>query len=431
MEQFEDDVKLLKDPVTGIQFSFNYGAEIKTPKDVEGTWSVSFFNEDTGDLLYHVELAPGAYFATPTKYYVKWKIVAINTKSHNVFSTIFDCKDRYVRFRIAHKTLGDCIAHFSQILAFIEKHKCKPIIFAQPWFVELFAPHYPDITMVSDESMLSEIPIYATYFIGIFFDKDVEPLWGKLPYQQHGLNRLAANILGLPNNIEPKPPILKATKQIETDRPYVCIGFSGSKGCKLWWNPYGWSDVIKHLNNLGFDVMCIDKTNIVGIPGSYQKAPHEAIDWTGDYTLQHRVNQIRGAEFFIGMTSGLSWLAWACEKPVVMISGFTAPKNEFYTPYRVFNEENPCKDCWGDMTIPFWHSAWLWCPRVDKKVFELTKKIYEAPTMEERNMLLQERDALETTKFSCTKNITSERVIRAIDRLIKQENINVPSKPLA
>jgi autotransporter strand-loop-strand O-heptosyltransferase len=431
MEKFEDDIKLLKDPVTGMQFSFNYGAEIKTPKDTIGTWDVSFYNEDTGDLLYHIELAPGAYFSTPTKYYIKWKIHAVNTKTNDAFSTVFDCKDRYVRFRIAHKTLGDCIAHFSQVLAFIEKHKCKPIVFAQPWFIELFGPNYPWITMVSDESMLSEIPIYATYFIGIFFDKDAAPFWGKLPYQQHGLNRLAANILGLPNNVEPEPPILKATEEIKNKRPYVCIGYSGSKGCKLWWNPYGWTEVIKYLKHLGFDVMCIDKERVVGIPGSYQKAPPEAIDWTGPYSLQERVNQIRGAEFFIGMTSGLSWLAWACQKPVVLISGFTAPQNEFNTPYRVFNEESPCKDCWGDMTIPFWHHSWLWCPRIDVKVHELTTKIYEAPTMEERNMLLKERNGLEASKFTCTKNINPERVIKAIDSLIKQENINVPSKSLA
>ena len=34
-------------------------------------------------------------------------------------------------------------------------------------------------------------------------------------------------------------------------------------------------------------------------------------------------------DFFIGMSSGLSWLAWACNTKVVMISGVTIKENEF------------------------------------------------------------------------------------------------------
>jgi autotransporter strand-loop-strand O-heptosyltransferase len=39
----------------------------------------------------------------------------------------------------------------------------------------------------------------------------------------------------------------------------------------------------------------------------------------------------------VGLSSGLSWLAWAAGTPVVMIAGFTHPTNEFATPYRVIN----------------------------------------------------------------------------------------------
>ena len=46
--------------------------------------------------------------------------------------------------------------------------------------------------------------------------------------------------------------------------------------------------------------------------------------------------------------SGLSWLAWAVGTPVVMISGFTHPTNEFATPYRVINY-HACNSCWNDV----------------------------------------------------------------------------------
>ncbi|MCX4159748.1 MULTISPECIES: glycosyltransferase family 9 protein [Paraburkholderia] len=53
--------------------------------------------------------------------------------------------------------------------------------------------------------------------------------------------------------------------------------------------------------------------------------------------MAERVALLQHASAFVGMSSGLAWLAWACRTPVVMISGFTLPYNEFQTPYRVFN----------------------------------------------------------------------------------------------
>ena len=81
---------------------------------------------------------------------------------------------------------------------------------------------------------------------------------------------------------------------------------------------------------------------------------------------------MQNCEFFIGLGSGLSWLAWACEKPVIMISGFSDPRSEFYTPYRVHNK-NVCNSCWNDKTLPFERGNWLWCPR--NKNFECSKQI--------------------------------------------------------
>src|SRR5260370_40322124 len=56
--------------------------------------------------------------------------------------------------------------------------------------------------------------------------------------------------------------------------------------------------------------------------------------------------------FFIGLGSGLSWLAWAAGTPVVMISGFSHPSTEFRTPYRVINFHS-CNTCFNDLTTEF------------------------------------------------------------------------------
>jgi autotransporter strand-loop-strand O-heptosyltransferase len=94
---------------------------------------------------------------------------------------------------------------------------------------------------------------------------------------------------------------------------------------------------------------------------------------------------LAGAKFFIGLSSGLSWLAWAVDIPVVMISGFTKKYNEFYTPYRIINE-NVCNGCWNDTNIKFDKSNWFWCPR--GKNFECSKEISVQSVLEQVKKLI-------------------------------------------
>jgi hypothetical protein len=88
------------------------------------------------------------------------------------------------------------------------------------------------------------------------------------------------------------------------------------------------------------------------------------------------------------LSSGLSWLAWAIGTPVVMISGFTHPTNEFETPYRVINY-HACNSCWNDVRVRFDHKDYLWCPR--------------------------HKDA--PRQFECTRLITVEQVKATIKRI--------------
>jgi len=62
-------------------------------------------------------------------------------------------------------------------------------------------------------------------------------------------------------------------------------------------------------------------------------------------------------------------LAWGLGKPVVMISGFSDPKSEFFTPYRVINKD-VCNSCWNEFVFG---QNWNWCPR--NKNFECSKSI--------------------------------------------------------
>jgi autotransporter strand-loop-strand O-heptosyltransferase len=84
-------------------------------------------------------------------------------------------------------------------------------------------------------------------------------------------------------------------------------------------------------------------------------------DETGDRPLTERGRWLRHAAAFIGLSSGLSWLARAAGTSVVMISGFTQPTRKFETPYRAINWQ-ACNSCWNDVRDQFDRKNFLWCP---------------------------------------------------------------------
>jgi autotransporter strand-loop-strand O-heptosyltransferase len=130
-----------------------------------------------------------------------------------------------------------------------------------------------------------------------------------------------------------------------------------------------------------------------------QQEPNQwsnVVDLTGDIPIEHRLEVLRGAEFFIGLPSGLSWLAWAAEIPVVMISGFSDEFAEFqFDLYRVTNK-SVCNSCWNDPTQIFDKGDWWWCPRNKntERHFECTKTITPEMVMERIHQLREEKNLL-------------------------------------
>lgn len=253
---------------------------------------------------------------------------------------------------------------------------------------DLFKAQYPDIIFITKEDAANLSP-YATYNIGLFFkgDTDHQPY----DFRQVGLHRTAGHILGLSgDDLADLPPRVDLSAPRKIKDKYVVVAAQASSQCKYWNNPYGWREVVEYLKNQGYRVLCIDRTTEYGVDYTWNRIPYGTENFTGNLPLQERIDLIKDADFFIGLSSGLSWLAWCCKVPVILISGFTDPVNEFFTPYRV-NNPTACHGCWHDNRYEFDHFNFLWCPRKDKP----------------------------NDKFECSKMITSKQVIREIKKIMK------------
>jgi autotransporter strand-loop-strand O-heptosyltransferase len=239
--------------------------------------------------------------------------------------------------------------------------------------IPLFRDAYPEINFVNHDNIDTE-RYYATYSMGLFFD-DKECLHQPCDFRYVGLHRTAGYILGVdPTEVAPKIVLPDPTRPIP--EPYVCIAVQATTQAKYWNNPGGWFEIVKFLKNAGYRVICIDQKTTHGTGLIWNHIPHGAEDETGDRPLLERVRWLRHADFFVGLASGLSWLAWGAGTRVVMISGFSHPLTEFDTPYRVVNYHT-CNGCWNDPQLRFDHKDFLWCPRHKDtpRQFECTRLI--------------------------------------------------------
>ena len=111
-----------------------------------------------------------------------------------------------------------------------------------------------------------------------------------------------------------------------------------------------------------YAVYDIDRDYMSGNSFFWNKIPSNAIEMTGNISLPERARMLKNADFFIGLGSGLSWLAWAVGIPVVLISGFSEPWEEFKTPYRI-NNPHVCHGCFNSVEFVFDHKDYFWCPK--------------------------------------------------------------------
>lgn len=366
----------------GIRYDFNDGCRLLLPHS-DVPWKVRLSDLDTGVTLFETTLTQGRINSTK-RYYVRIR-VQVWRAGESVLDHSYDARDREVLIQLPVGTLGDSLGWFPYAERFQQVHGARVTCVLVARMIPLFQEAYPDVTLITPDAVEPE-RYYATYNIGLFFD-DADTVLQPCDFRHVGLHRTAGYILGVdPSDIAPQLVVEDDTRPIA--EPYVCIAVQSSTQCKMWNNPAGWREIVRFLKEAGYRVVCIDQKPVAGTGLVWTHLPHGVEDETGDRALGERARWLRHAAFFIGLSSGLSWLAWAAGTPVVMISGFTHPINEFTTPYRVINYHT-CNSCWNDPRVRFDHRDFLWCPRHQGT----------------------------TRQFECTRLITADQVKAAIRKI--------------
>jgi hypothetical protein len=225
--------------------------------------------------------------------------------------------------------LGDTLCFSSLLSAFLDFHKPKKV------FLSTFAPHLFEIDddrVVVVKSSDPTLIIQCDKVVNVGYDKD------NLLHTINGMFYATKETMKLPlDTLIGKPPVTK--KNVEKINNKIVIAPESLKKIARWehFGSYGWQQIIDYLIGKGFDVFNVSYENTLNLSGVKSFNGFDDIN----IALDHIVN----SRLFIGLSSGLSWLAWSYNIPVVMISGFTKEINEF-SCYRVSNPVG-CSGCFN------------------------------------------------------------------------------------
>ncbi len=365
-------------PTPEIRIDFNDGPCVEIVENAD-LHRVVMLDDNT--IVHEAQIQGNQWTRAHRKYYANWKLQVFRNNAKKVFEHRFDLKNKTIRINIDSKSLGDTLAWIPQIQRFAEQHPNSRIYVSQFWKSLFDEPAYPKLNFIDPNSRVENC--YATYNIGYYFTNT--PWHHPSDPRTLPLGQVAADILGIPF-FEDRPvltPVKNASDDVQ--RPYVCIGTASTAQCKFWLYPQGWQIIVDYLKQNGLETMVIQKED---------STLNRIIDRTGDRPITERIEQLSNCEFFIGLGSGLSWLAWAVGKPVVLIAGFSEPYTEFtQNCERVFNSD-ACTGCWNDTQYSFDRGDWNWCPR------------HKGTNRE----------------FECSKSITPEMVIRGINSVMTLNN---------
>lgn len=403
------------------KFTVNFlsGAYLSISFPYHRSYYAQFWDKKTNKILYSCDMWNGGWAMTVIKYFIDYNIKVFDKLTDELlwdYHIDFSKKNIFVNFESS--ALGDTIAWMNSIDDFIEKHACNLIL--STFHNHLFQQEYPHIKFVNPGEAVHGI--FAQYNIGWFYreDSSVDTNFHPRDFRTIPLHQTTSDILGVDFvQRRPKIKIPELPKPIEDN--YVVISPYSTTQAKFWNNTNGWKDLVEFFVGIGWKVVVISKEKN-GYMNNY--FPDGVIDKTGDYPLESRINDIRWSRMFIGLGSGLTWLAWATGVPQTIISGFSEPWTE-PTGDDILRIHNPsvCNSCFNRERLDA--GDWMWCP--DKKntpeQFICTKSISSSDVISKISQYFQFSISEKTNNLSLVKAIMSQSGVKNITLFTSNNSI--------
>jgi autotransporter strand-loop-strand O-heptosyltransferase len=354
-----------------------------TSKNSDDKYLVSFIDMDEMKTMYQTVIGTNCWAKCNRKYYTNWRIEFKNLRTGETYEHEMNLKGQRVFFSIDSSSLGDNLAWFPHIAQFIEDKGCIGVV--STFKNEFYRDTYPHIQFVEPGQVVNGL--HAAYHIGWFYDENNGPKYDHHPrdFRPLPMQATTTDILGM-QHTPLKPVISIPDGDSAITEPYVCLGFHATAQAKYWNNPAGWQELTDHLLSSGYKVVVLSNENDGHMGNSYPKG---VTVLPPGRSLRDTMTYLKGATAFIGIGSGLSWLAWAMNVPSVLISGFSWPGTEAVdqNSVRVFNPD-VCNGCFNRARLDA--GDWNWCPdhKGTHRQFECTRNISGKQVIEACNQIL-------------------------------------------
>lgn len=259
-----------------------------------------------------------------------------------------------IKIELTTSSLGDTIASIGQVDKYqkLTNHNVHFIINQK--YVDLFKDVYQNI------SFCEPVKYDELKVLHVNLDQPLE--------------KYASDLLGLPFE-ETCAKVTTLIKERPLKQKYFTISIQSTHQGRYWNAKKGWNILLNLLKQrYGLTAVCVDMYNNYGTKDCFNTIPAGAIDKTG-ISLLEATHYMNHAEFHIGTSNGLSWLAHAVGKKVVLITNVTKKWCEFTTNVIRVDNESVCHGCLNEK--PFDKYDWNWCPnhKNTRRMFECTTSI--------------------------------------------------------
>ena len=329
--------------------TYDNGPKVEIKGNVNKKYNIQFIDKSCNCTIHMDVITNNMWTSCSRKWFTEWII-----KVDGVVVNEFNLENKKVFIDFKSSSIGDTIAWFPYVEEFRKKHNCEVICstFQNGWF----EPKYPKIKFTNPGHREST---YASYSIGWFYKgNDWDREYYKNDFRPQPLAKTASDVLGLDFE-EIKPNIHVKNFPSSIKGKYVTLSIQSTAQAKYWNHPTGWQQVVDFLNGKGYKVVLVDKDVAFGVGGCMNHAPNNVINKTTS-SLDEVISIINKADFHLGISSGLSWVAWALNTPVVLVSSFTKPYCEFTTNCTRIYNDTPTSGYFNTHKLD--RSDWNWYP---------------------------------------------------------------------